>query len=105
MAAIGKGSPFSALAKVDDVRKSHPRELGAIRARWLLAVAMSDWDKAAALQKNLASLDSPEATWWNTTKLLRFKEDPTVDTPNDAGLRDRNRQQLEWNAPNARLLE
>jgi len=105
MAAIGKGSPFSALAKVDDVRKSHPRELGAIRARWLLAVAMSDWDKAAALQKNLASLDSPEAMWWNTTKLLRFKEDPTVDATIDAGLRDRNLQQLALNARIERLLE
>src|SRR5262249_22603074 len=74
-AAISKGNPADAVAKVEEIRKSHPRDLNAVKARWLLALASSDWQVATDAQKSLASRESPQTTWWRSAKTLRIKDD------------------------------
>jgi tetratricopeptide (TPR) repeat protein len=104
-AAISNGNPVEAVAKVDEIRKSQPRDYSALQARWLLALASSDWPAAADLQKTLASREAPETTWWRSTKVLRLKGDPSVDAKIDYALHSRDLRPLALQARAARLLE
>ncbi len=104
-AAISKGQPADAIAKVDEIRKSQPRDYGALQARWLLALASSDWQGAADMQKTLASREAPETTWWRSTKVLRLKGDPAVDAKIDSALHSPQLRPLALQARASRLLE
>lgn len=78
-AAISKGTPAEALAKIEEMRKADPRDVGAREARWLLALSSSDWGTAAAMQKAFKSEESPATSLWRSVKLLRMEGDDSVD--------------------------
>jgi tetratricopeptide (TPR) repeat protein len=75
MAAIAKGSPADAIAKIEQVHAAAPQDVVTTHARWLLALAGGEWEKAEALQKELATSESPGDAWWRRLKLLRLKSD------------------------------
>jgi tetratricopeptide (TPR) repeat protein len=104
-AAISNGRAADAIAKVDTIRKSQPRDFGATQARWLLALASSDWQEAADIQKSLAARESPESAWWRSMKLLRLKGDASVDAKIDIALHSSDLRPLALQARASRLLE
>ena len=104
-AAISEGKPSEAVEKVEEIRKSQPRDYGAMQARWLLALASSDWEAAANLQKTLAAREAPETTWWRSTKILRLKADPSVDAKIGTAIHSRDLRPLALQARASRLLE
>ncbi|PYQ46855.1 MAG: hypothetical protein DMF59_20470 [Acidobacteria bacterium] len=104
-AAIASGTTDAALAKVDGIRKSNPRDLGATQARWLLAVASSDWQGVADVQKALVARESLATTWWRSVKVLRFKNDASVDARIANGLQSREVRGVALQLRAERLLE
>ncbi|HEY8182955.1 MAG TPA: tetratricopeptide repeat protein [Thermoanaerobaculia bacterium] len=104
-AAISDGKPADAVAKIEEIRKSQPRDYSAMQARWLLALASSDWQAAADVQKTLASREAPETTWWRSTKVLRLKGDPSVDAKIGTALHSNELRPLALQARASRLLE
>ncbi len=103
--AISNGNPSDAVAKVEEVRKSHPRDLNVLRAQWLLALASGDWKAATDTQKVLASRESPEASWWRSTKMLRLKGDDSLDTRIDVAIRSRDLRSIALQMKAERLIE
>ena len=104
-AAISDGKPADAVAKIEEIRKSQPRDYSAMQARWLLALASSDWQAAADVQKTLASREAPETTWWRSTKILRLKGDPSVDAKIGTAIHSSELRPLALQARASRLLE
>jgi tetratricopeptide (TPR) repeat protein len=104
-AAIANGTPDAAVAKIDEVRKANPKEFTALDARWLLAVAMHDWDTAEAIQKTLSPIEGEQSAWWRNTKMLRFKDDPSVDAHIDVAMRSRELRAVAVTARIERLIE
>jgi tetratricopeptide (TPR) repeat protein len=87
-AAIAKGTPAAAVEKIEQLRGKDPKDVAALDARWLLALAAGDWEKAKTLQTELAQHESPNAAWWRRVKMLRLKgDDPAVDLVIDGALR------------------
>lgn len=100
-AAIAKGTPAVAIEKIDHLRARDPKDFEALHARWLLALASSDWEKAKVLQTELAQYESPGDAWWRQLKQLRLKGDePAVDLLIDRALR---RDELRATARRAQL--
>ena len=104
-AAIAKGDPGLAVAKVEEVRKANPRDFGALEARWLLALAVGDWQRAAETQKMFAPLEGPQNAWWRNAKLLRIKGDPMIDARIDEAMRSDRLRPFGIQARIERLLE
>jgi len=101
-AAIAKGDPAEATAKVDEIRKANVRDSGALEARWLLALASSDWKTADEIQKSFAKRERPENAWWRSLKLLRLKGDPYLDTTIDTAMRSK---ELHYLAIQAKIMQ
>jgi len=104
-AAIAKGDPGVAVAKVEEVRKANPRDFGALEARWLLALAAGDWKRAAETQKMFEPLESAQNAWWRNAKLLRIKGDPLIDARIDEAMRSDRLRPFGVQARIERLLE
>ena len=104
-AAIAKGDPSAAVEKVDEIRKAHPRDYGALEARWLLALAAADWQRAAETQKVFAPLEGPQNAWWRNAKLLRIKGDPLIDARIDEAMRSDRLHPFAVQARIERLIE
>jgi tetratricopeptide (TPR) repeat protein len=104
-AAIAKGSPADAIAKIDEIRKTKPRDSGASQARWLLALATGDWPTATDIEKGLAAQESPGSLWYRNTKVLRLQGDTAVDAKIDGALRSRDLHAVALQVKAERLLE
>lgn len=74
-AAIAKGTPEVAVAKVDQLNAEEPVVL---HARWMLAASARDWERASALQQKLAGFEGPVDGWWRKLRLLRIQGDEAV---------------------------
>lgn len=99
-AAVAKGQPGDAFEKVEEIRKAHARDVSALRARWLLAAVVGDWDRVAQTEKLLEPLQSPGMSWWLTTKRMRIKHDDSLDARIDGAMKAKELQTL---APDMRI--
>jgi tetratricopeptide (TPR) repeat protein len=104
-AAISKGKPDEAVAKVEENRKAHARDLSVLHARWLLALASADWEGADRMEKALKPLETPQTGWWRTAKQMRMKGDPAFDSIIDKGMRTRDFQQIAVDLKIERLIQ
>jgi tetratricopeptide (TPR) repeat protein len=99
--AVAKGSPAEAVSKVDQILTAAPKDIAALNARWLLAAASGEWDRARELQKTLAEFESPSTAWSRRLKLLRLKgDDAAVDLQMQAAARD---EELQWALQRAKV--
>jgi len=104
-AAIAKGQPEAALDKVEEVRKGKGRDINALHARWLLATASAQWDRAVETEKLLEPLENPETGWWRTTKRMRFKQDSGLDGRIDGAMRAKELKPIALDLKIERLIE
>lgn len=104
-AAIGKGDPNAAAARIDEVRKASPREPGAAHARWLLALSTHDWQTASSMETKLVEDDGPQTAWWRKVRVLRMKDDPFVDTKIEAAMQQKALRPLALRERVERMLE
>ena len=103
-AAIAKGQPESVIDKVEEMRKGG-RDVGALHARWLLATAAAQWDRAAETEKLLEPLETPQTGWWRTTKRMRLKQDTALDGRIDGAMRSQELQPIALDIKIERSIE
>lgn len=72
-AAISNGTPADAVTKVEEVRKASKDDAASLEARYLLALAGSEWDVAAGMEKKLSKLEDASSAWWRKAKTLRMR--------------------------------
>jgi hypothetical protein len=100
-AAIGKGSPVDAMAKVEERLKADPNDYAAQHARWLLAVAAGEWVRAEAMLKTLGEMESPGDTWARRLTMTELQGDAAAaDQQIESGLKQ---EQFAWTARQAQV--
>jgi tetratricopeptide (TPR) repeat protein len=105
MAAIAKGTPDEAVTKVEEARKANPKERAAVDARWLLALATSDWATAAKMQKILGPLEGSASAWLRKAKLMRMQNAPGIDQEIDRAAQTKQLRGLAAKMRAARLID
>jgi predicted Zn-dependent protease len=71
-AAVAKGTPEVAVKKVEQIRDADPKEPGAMAARWLLAAAAQDWNRARRTAKELEAFEGTQDAWFRRLLMLRL---------------------------------
>lgn len=87
MAAVGKGRPEEAVAKIDAIYNAHPDDYPSLSARWILALAAKDWDGATTVQQKIARLEPPSMVWFREVQRMRMKDDLAVELKIGGALR------------------
>lgn len=89
MSAISQGDPASVAGRVDQWLKAHRDDDSALQARWLIAVASTDWKKATELQKALLPSEGSTLAWWRKMGAIHLRDDPAYEASLDTAMRDR----------------
>lgn len=90
-AAIARGTPEAAVAKLDSLLQAEKGNGDILAARWTLALAARDWNRASELQKSLSEFEDPRDAWWRRMMVLRFQGDEKrLDEEVEAAARDKS---------------